>query len=82
MKRTIFNTRALLTALFANAQQKWTLQQCVDTALANNRNINTVGAEKQRNCIQSGTTQPCCLTQRISASHGLSWGRALDEHRL
>jgi outer membrane protein len=30
---------ALLVTLLANAQKPWTLQQCVDTALTNNRNV-------------------------------------------
>ena len=30
---------ALLVTLLVNAQRTWTLQQCVDTALANNRNV-------------------------------------------
>ena len=40
---------ALLVTLLANAQKPWTLQQCVDTALANNRNI------KQQSLAQRNT---------------------------
>ena len=39
----------LLVTLLANAQKPWTLQQCVDTALANNRNI------KQQSLAQRNT---------------------------
>ena len=39
MKKIFLIIVALITVLFASAQKPWTLQQCVDTALANNRNV-------------------------------------------
>jgi len=39
MKKTSLIILALITTLLVSAQKPWTLQQCVDTALANNRNV-------------------------------------------
>ena len=40
MRKTLIIIGAFLATLFVSAQQQpWTLQQCVDTALNNNRNI-------------------------------------------
>lgn len=38
---------ALLATSFMSAQKPWTLQQCVDTALANNRNVKQQALTKQ-----------------------------------
>lgn len=81
MKRTFLILGALLAALFANAQQKWTLQQCVDTALANNRNIKQRELVRKNNEIAYNQARLNLLPDfNASASHGLSWGRALDDN--
>lgn len=81
MKRTFLILGALIAALFANAQQKWTLQQCVDTALANNRNIKQRELQRQNNEITYNQARLNLLPDlNASASHGFSWGRALDDN--
>lgn len=77
MKKVFLIIGALLAALFANGQVKWTLQQCVDTALANNRNI------KQRELVVK-TSEIAYQQARnnllpnlsAGASQGWSFGRS------
>lgn len=77
MKKIIFVISFLLVIIGANAQQKWTLQQCIDTALNNNRNI------KQR-AIARKTSEIAYQQARLnllpnlnaSASQGWSFGRS------
>jgi len=69
---------AMLVTLLANAQKNWTLQQCIDTALANNRNVKQkVLARKvsETNYLQSKQN----LLPNLNASAGeyFSFGRSL-----
>ena len=63
--------------LMANAQQKWTLQQCVDTALANNRNIKQRELNRKTNEIAYNQARLNLLPNlNASASQGWSFGRS------
>jgi len=69
---------AMLVSLIANAQKSWTLQQCIDTALANNRNVKQkVLARKvsETNYLQSKQN----LLPNLNASAGeyFNFGRSL-----
>jgi len=72
MRKIIIFIAVLLTALIANAQTPWTLQQCVDTALANNRNIKQRELMRQNNeiALQQARNN---LLPNLNASAGQSW---------
>jgi len=65
MKTKIFMILGVLLVTFlATAQQKpWSLQQCVDTALANNRNVKQQALTKQDKEIAiNKPVRICCQT--------------------
>lgn len=77
MRKIIIFIAALLTALFVNAQKPWTLQQCVDTALANNRNIKQRELIRQNNEIAWQQARNNLLPNlNASASQTWSFGRS------
>jgi outer membrane protein len=77
MRKTIIIIAAFLTALIASAQKPWTLQQCVDTALANNRNIKQRELMRQNNEIAWQQARNNLLPNlNASASQGWSFGRS------
>lgn len=69
---------ALLMPLFAMAEKPWTLQQCVDTALANNRNVKQQFLMKKNKDIAYEQTRQNLLPN-LNASAGQNWnfGRSL-----
>ncbi len=69
---------ALLASLFASAQNVWTLEQCIDTALMNNRNIKQKQISKKTNEIAYQQAKLDLLPNlNASASQGFSFGRSL-----
>ncbi|MCE5330959.1 MAG: TolC family protein [Bacteroidales bacterium] len=77
MKKIFLIIGALLAVLMANAQQPWTLQQCVDTALANNRNIKQKELTRKTNEIAYQQARNNLLPNlNGSASQGWSFGRS------
>lgn len=77
MRKIIIILTALVTALIANAQTKWTLQQCVDTALANNRNIKQRELQRQVNEIAWKQSRNNLLPNlNASARHSWTYGRS------
>jgi outer membrane protein len=77
MRKIIIFIAAFLTALIASAQTSWTLQQCVDTALANNRNIKQRELMRQNNEIAWQQARNNLLPNlNASASQGWSFGRS------
>jgi outer membrane protein len=70
---------ALLVTLLANAQKPWTLQQCVDTALANNRNVKQQALTKKTREISYQQAR-LNLLPNLNAQAGQSWnfGRSLN----
>ncbi len=77
MRKTILIIAAFLTALIASAQKPWTLQQCVDTALANNRNIKQRELIRQTNEIAWQQARNNLLPNlNASASQTWSFGRS------
>ena len=77
MRKIIIFIAAFLTALVASAQTPWTLQQCVDTALANNRNIKQRELMRQNNEIAWQQARNNLLPNlNASASQGWSFGRS------
>jgi outer membrane protein len=69
---------ALSATLLVSAQKPWTLQQCVDTALANNRNIKQQElTKKTREILYQQARQN--LLPNLNAQAGQSWyfGRSL-----
>ncbi len=87
MRKTLIIIGAFLATLFVSAQQQpWTLQQCVDTALANNRNIKQRELIRQSNEIAWQQARNNLLPS-VNASVSQTWsfgrstvtdGRTLD----
>jgi len=73
---------ALLLSLTATAQSTpWTLQQCIDTALVNNRNVKQQALTKKNKDIAYEQARKNLLPDlNASASHNLGWGRALSDN--
>lgn len=72
---------ALLTTTLVSAQKPWTLQQCVDTALANNRNVKQQILTKKTREIAYDQARKNLLPDlngRIGQNYG--FGRSLDEN--
>ncbi len=68
----------LLTTLLASAEQKWTLQQCVDTAWANNRNIKQQALTKKTNEIYYLQARQNLLPNlNAQATQSWNFGRSL-----
>lgn len=77
MRKVFIIIGVLLASLFASAQQPWTLQQCVDTALANNRNIKQKELTRKTNEIAYQQARNNLLPNlNGSASQGWSFGRS------
>jgi len=70
---------ALLVTILASAQKPWTLQQCVDTALANNRNVKQQALTRKTREISYQQAR-MNLLPNLNASAGQSWnfGRSLN----
>jgi len=64
---------ALLATLLVNAQKPWTLQQCVDTALANNRNVKQQALIKKNKEIAYDQARKNLLPN-LNAGVGQSFG--------
>jgi outer membrane protein len=83
MKTKIFlMTVVLFLTLNVSAQKKlWTFQQCVDTALANNRNVKQQGLAKQIKAIAYDQAR-MNLLPNLNASANQSWnfGRSVNEY--
>ena len=77
MRKIIIIIAAFLTAFIASAQTPWTLQQCVDTALANNRNIKQRELMRQNNEIAWQQARNNLLPNlNASAQHSWTFGRS------
>lgn len=77
MRKIILTVTAFLIILFANAQTPWTLQQCIDTALMNNRNIKQNELTKTTKEIAYQQARNNLLPSlNASASQGWSFGRS------
>src|ERR1035437_7747835 len=76
--KTVIIIGALLLTLVANAQKPWTLQQCVDTALANNRNVKQqVLTRKIKEISYQQARQNLLPNLNASASQSWYFGRSL-----
>ena len=78
MRKILIIIGAFLATLFVSAQQQpWTLQQCVDTALINNRNIKQKELSRQVNEIAYQQARYNLLPNLSgSASQSWSFGRS------
>lgn len=77
MRKIIIIIGALIAALLAHAEQPWTLQQCVDTALANNRNIKQKELTRKNSEIAYQQARNNLLPNlNASASQAWSFGRS------
>lgn len=77
MRKIILTITAFLIILFANAQTTWTLQQCIDTALMNNRNIKQNELTKTTKEIAYQQARNNLLPNlNASANQGWSFGRS------
>ena len=78
MRKTLIIIGAFLATLFVSAQQQpWTLQQCVDTALNNNRNIKQKELSRKVNEIAYQQARYNLLPNLSgSASQSWSFGRS------
>lgn len=68
----------ICVAISSSAQQQWTLQQCLDSALANNRNVKQQNlVKKQREIAYQQSRQS--LLPNLNASVGQNWnfGRSI-----
>lgn len=76
--KTIIILAALLTSALMEAQQKWTLEQCVDTAWANNRTIKEQALTRKTNEINYQQAKQNLLPNlNAQASQSWSYGRSL-----
>ncbi|MDD3320443.1 MAG: TolC family protein [Paludibacter sp.] len=81
MKKIFMILGALLAALLVNAQQPWTLQQCVDTALANNRNVKQQAlTKKTKEIAYQQARQDLLPNLNASANQSWNFGRSVDEY--
>lgn len=81
MKKIFLIIGALLAAFIVNAQQPWTLQQCVDTALANNRNIKQKALVRKTNEISYQQARFNLLPNlNASVNQNFNFGRTLDSN--
>ncbi len=77
MRKIIIIIGALIAALLAHAEQPWTLQQCVDTALVNNRNIKQKELTRKNSEIAYQQARNNLLPNlNASASQAWSFGRS------
>jgi len=71
----------LFVPILVGAQQAWTLQQCVDTALANNRNVKQQILTKQTKEIAYQQARQNLLPNlNASAGHDFVFGRSLADN--
>jgi outer membrane protein len=69
---------ALLTTTLVSAQKPWTLQQCVDTALVNNRNVKQQALTKKTREIAYEQARKNLLPNlSANVNQGVGFGRAL-----
>jgi len=72
---------ALLVSLLASAQKPWTLQQCVDTALANNRNVKQQALTKKTKDVAYDQARKNLLPNlNAGIGQNFGFGRSLDEN--
>lgn len=80
MKRTIIIFSLIITSsIFTNAQKTWTLQACIDYALANNIQIKQQELSEQLakvNLLQSKTSLFPSLNANVS--HAYNYGKTID----
>lgn len=77
MRKIILTIASFLVILFASAQTPWTLQQCIDTALTNNRNIKQNELTKATKEIAYQQARNNLLpTLNASANQSWSFGRS------
>lgn len=68
----------LITSSFVSAQKPWTLQQCVDTALANNRNVKQQAlTKKTKEIAYQQARQNLLPNLNASAGQNFNFGRSL-----
>jgi len=73
----------LLLTLLVNAQQPLTIQQCVDTALANNRNVKQQALTKQTRAIAYEQARQNLLPNlNASANQNWNFGRSLGVNNV
>lgn len=73
MRKIFIILAALIASFFANAQHTWTLEQCIDSALANNRNIKQRELARQTNEIAYQQARNNLLPN-LNGSANQSWG--------
>ena len=74
---------AIIVTQFISAQQPFTIQQCVDTALANNRNVKQQTLTKQTRAIAYEQARQNLLPNlNASANQNWSFGRSLDANSV
>src|SRR5512138_3388063 len=80
MKRTFLSTAFIISLCFVNAQnQKLTLQQCVETGIANNLDVLQGDLEAQADEINWKQAKLNMLPDlNGTASHGINTGRSID----
>jgi len=72
---------ALLVTLLANAEKPWTLQQCVDTALANNRNVKQQALTRKTREVAYGQARNNLLPNlNAGVSQNFGFGRVVGDN--
>lgn len=70
----------LITGLQVNAQQKWTLKQCIDYAIENNLNLKQAGIQEKIASESLNQSKRNFLPSiGASSSAGLNFGRSVDQ---
>lgn len=86
MKKTLFTIGLIFSFLCINAQEKWTLRQCIDYAIENNIEIKQQELQVKNSEINLSTSKNSILPDlNANASYGLNFKRAyvdsLGAHR-
>ena len=79
MRTKIMLLSFVFTTMILSAQKTWTLQQCVDTALANNRTVKQQAlAKKNKDIAYEQARQNLLPNLNASASQNWNFGRSLS----
>ncbi len=76
MKKTLFTIGLIFSFLCINAQEKWTLRQCIDYAIENNIQIKQQELQVKNSEINLSTSKNAILPNlNASAGYGFSFGQ-------
>jgi len=76
MKKTLLLSAIIVLGINANAQQRWSLRQCIDYAIAHNVTILQAEVEVEKNEVEANTAKWARLPNlTANGSQSFNWGR-------